>query len=137
MPRPSGPAAPDLWGRLAPLSFDEQLRAAAVDETFHTWGLCRLLQVKSGGEAREDPAAAGRLAQLALVIVREAAAFAEHQLLSFSADARAGDAGARLAGEAWWQLQLAQDAEVEVSMRRVAAAADPCNTPPLDTSDVS
>ncbi len=62
------PAAPGLWGRLAPLPFEEQLRAAAADETLHTWGLCRLLQVKSGGEAREHPAAAGRLAQLALVI---------------------------------------------------------------------
>jgi hypothetical protein len=261
------PAAPGLWGRLAPLSFDEQLRAAAADETFHTWGLCRLLQVKSGGEARKDPAAAGRLAQLALVIsehlapgydpdwvrdlralalaclgnarrllrepggaadafaaarverqagtgdpaveaevlvqealllrdqeqfaaasglleraseclaeggrsggdagrvelralivcalhesccaylagdadrnlaiVREAAALAEHQLLGHAADARVGDAGARLAGEAWWQLQFAQDAEVEVSMRRAAAAADPCHTPPQDPSDVS
>ncbi len=62
------PAAPGLWQGLAPLSFDAQLRAAAAEETLHTWGLCRLLQVKSGGEAREHPVAAGRLAQLALVI---------------------------------------------------------------------
>ncbi len=62
------PEAPALWDRLAPHPFAEQLRLAASDETLHTWGLCRFLQLQSHTEAEDRPAAAGRLAQLALTI---------------------------------------------------------------------
>jgi tetratricopeptide (TPR) repeat protein len=60
--------APALLRRLEALPYLEQLRSAAADERMHTWGLCRLLQRRSGELARERPENAAQLANLAGVI---------------------------------------------------------------------
>jgi tetratricopeptide (TPR) repeat protein len=62
--------APLLWGRLALLSVDEQLAAIDSEEDFWTWGLCRLLQLRSADQVAENPAAAAHLAALGLRVAR-------------------------------------------------------------------
>jgi tetratricopeptide (TPR) repeat protein len=65
-----GRRAPELWRRLAPRPYPEQLREVEEDEELHTWGLCQLL-LKTGREAAAtDPAQAVELANLALRVVR-------------------------------------------------------------------
>jgi tetratricopeptide (TPR) repeat protein len=61
-------AAPALARRLAELSYPQQLLAVETEERYHTWGLCRLLQLRSAEIAASDAAAAARLAALALRI---------------------------------------------------------------------
>jgi tetratricopeptide (TPR) repeat protein len=63
--------APDLWRRLEPLSYLDQLAAVENDETLHTWGLCRLLQRRSREAASERPETAAQLANLAVAISME------------------------------------------------------------------
>jgi tetratricopeptide (TPR) repeat protein len=60
--------APELWRRLKPLPYPEQLRAVEDDEAFQTWGLCRELQRRSREAARQHPRLAAQLANLALAI---------------------------------------------------------------------
>ncbi len=63
--------APRLWRRLSALAPAEQLAAVEADDDFWTWGLCRLLQLRSAdaGAARPpQPATAAHLAALALRI---------------------------------------------------------------------
>jgi tetratricopeptide (TPR) repeat protein len=61
-------AAPDLWRRLEPLPYLDQLGAIEADETLHTWALCRYLQRRSREAARERPRSAAQLANLALAL---------------------------------------------------------------------
>jgi tetratricopeptide (TPR) repeat protein len=63
-------AAPALARRLAELPYPRQLRAVETEERYHTWGLCRLLQLRSAELAASDPAGAARLAALAIRIPR-------------------------------------------------------------------
>ncbi len=64
-----GTAAPVLWQGLGALSFEEQLRAVERDESYHHWGLCRLLLAKGLEEvAAERPDRAARLAFVAIRI---------------------------------------------------------------------
>ncbi len=63
--------APRLWGLLKALAPAEQLAAVEADDDYWTWGLCRLLQLRSAeaGAARPPrPATAAHLAALALRI---------------------------------------------------------------------
>jgi tetratricopeptide (TPR) repeat protein len=61
-------AAPALARRLAELSYPQQLSAVETEERYHTWGLCRLLQLRSAEIAASDPHGAARLAALAIRI---------------------------------------------------------------------
>jgi hypothetical protein len=117
------PAAPLLWDRLEPLSFADQLRAVAGEEEFHTWGLCRLLQLKSGGVAGEHPAQAGRLAQLAVAVSdRLPAAYDPDWVCDLRALALAYLGNARrLLGEPWG----AADALAAARVERQAGTDDP------------
>jgi tetratricopeptide (TPR) repeat protein len=62
-------AAPGLWRRLEALPFRQQLAAVAGDETYQTWGFCRLLQRLSGEAAARRPPEGGRAADLASLAV--------------------------------------------------------------------
>jgi hypothetical protein len=63
--------APALWRTLEALPYPRQLEAVeAPDGGFQTWGLCRLLQHKSGELACSDPGAACHLANLAVRMPR-------------------------------------------------------------------
>jgi hypothetical protein len=62
--------APGLWRRLATQPYALQLAAVEADESFQTWGLCRLLQRRSGELASDDPESARRLANVAARIPR-------------------------------------------------------------------
>ena len=61
--------APELWRRLERLPFAEQLAAVVGDETYQTWGLCRLLQHLSGEAAARHPPDGKRAADLANLAV--------------------------------------------------------------------
>jgi len=61
-----GREAPELWERLAPLGFEEQVKLVEEDEDLHTWALCQLLLRKSQDAVFVDPAAAVNLANLAV-----------------------------------------------------------------------
>jgi tetratricopeptide (TPR) repeat protein len=61
-------AAPDLWRRLEPLAYLDQLIAVETDETLQTWAHCRYLQRRSREAARERPRMAAQLANLALAL---------------------------------------------------------------------
>jgi tetratricopeptide (TPR) repeat protein len=61
-------AVPDLWRRLEPLPYLDQLGAVEADETLQTWALCRYLQRRSREAARERPRSAAQLANLALAL---------------------------------------------------------------------
>ncbi|HEV8580655.1 MAG TPA: hypothetical protein VGX68_16440 [Thermoanaerobaculia bacterium] len=65
-----GRRAPELWSRLAELSYSEQIRAIERDEDLHAWGLCQLLLTKSREAVFTDPLKAVELANLALRVVR-------------------------------------------------------------------
>ncbi len=60
--------APELWRRLEPLPYDQQLRQVEDDGALQTWGLCRLLLRKSLDATIQRPAVAVRLAVLAVKI---------------------------------------------------------------------
>ena len=62
-------AAPEVWRRLEALTFPEQLAAVVGDETYQTWGLCRLLQRLSGEAAARRPPEPKRAADLANLAV--------------------------------------------------------------------
>ena len=59
-------AAPSLRRELAALPPGRQLAALAGDARFHTFGLAELLLAEAAAATAADPAAAGRLAELAL-----------------------------------------------------------------------
>jgi tetratricopeptide (TPR) repeat protein len=61
-------AAPALARQLAELSYPQQLLAVETEERYQTWGLCRLLQLRSAEVAASDPQGAARLAALAIRI---------------------------------------------------------------------
>ncbi|MFL6192658.1 MAG: hypothetical protein ACJ75H_00695, partial [Thermoanaerobaculia bacterium] len=61
-----GRDAPDLWARLAGLSYPDQLRDVEQAEDLHTWGLCQLLLKKSREAVFSDPLKAVELSNLAL-----------------------------------------------------------------------
>jgi tetratricopeptide (TPR) repeat protein len=63
-------AAPTLWRRLGALPYSSQLAAVEGEESYQTWGLCRLLQQRSGEASCRDPVSAARLANLAVRIPR-------------------------------------------------------------------
>jgi tetratricopeptide (TPR) repeat protein len=63
-----GPDAPDLWRRLQPLPYDQQLRQVEEDGGLHTWALCRLLLRKSLEATFHRPELAVQLAFLAVKI---------------------------------------------------------------------
>jgi tetratricopeptide (TPR) repeat protein len=60
--------APDLWQRLQPLPYDQQLRQVEEDGGLQTWALCRLLLRKSLEATSHRPALAVQLAFLAVKI---------------------------------------------------------------------
>jgi tetratricopeptide (TPR) repeat protein len=60
--------APDLWQRLQPLPYDQQLRQVEEDGGLQTWALCRLLLRKSLEATFHRPAVAVQLAFLAVKI---------------------------------------------------------------------
>ena len=61
--------APGLWRHLEVLPVRQQLAAVAGDETYQTWGFCRLLQRLSGEAAARRPPEADRAADLASLAV--------------------------------------------------------------------
>jgi tetratricopeptide (TPR) repeat protein len=63
-----GLEAPDLWQRLDPLPYDQQLRQIEEDGALQTWALCRLLLRKSLEAASHRPDLAVQLAVLAVKI---------------------------------------------------------------------
>jgi tetratricopeptide (TPR) repeat protein len=63
-----GQEAPDLWMQLVEHSYEEQVRRADEDESFHTWGLCQLLLDKSLKAGFGDPRTAVDLANLAIKV---------------------------------------------------------------------
>jgi tetratricopeptide (TPR) repeat protein len=60
--------APDLWQRLQPLPYDQQLRQVEEDGGLQTWALCRLLLRKSLEATFHRPDLAVQLAFLAVKI---------------------------------------------------------------------
>jgi tetratricopeptide (TPR) repeat protein len=60
--------APELWARIASLSYEEQLKRLKADPSLQTWGLCQLLLRKSREAGFEDPTAAVNFANLAVQI---------------------------------------------------------------------
>lgn len=60
--------APDLWQRLQPLPYDQQLRQVEEDGAFQTWALCRLLLRKSLEATFHRPELAVQLAMLAVKV---------------------------------------------------------------------
>jgi len=60
--------APDLWQRLQPLPYDQQLRQVEEDGELQTWALCRLLLRKSLESTYHRPDLAMQLAFLAVKI---------------------------------------------------------------------
>jgi tetratricopeptide (TPR) repeat protein len=60
--------APDLWQRLQPLPYDQQLRQVEEDGELQTWALCRLLLRKSLEATFHRPDLAVQLAFLAVKI---------------------------------------------------------------------
>jgi tetratricopeptide (TPR) repeat protein len=60
--------APDLWQRLQPLPYDQQLQQLEEDGGLQTWALCRLLLRKSLEATYHRPALAVQLAFLAVKI---------------------------------------------------------------------
>jgi tetratricopeptide (TPR) repeat protein len=60
--------APDLWQRLQPLPYDQQLRQVEEDGGLQTWALCRLLLRKSLEATLHRPELAVQLAFLAVKI---------------------------------------------------------------------
>ncbi len=60
--------APDLWQRLQPLPYDQQLRQVEEDDGLQTWALCRLLLRKSLEATFHRPDLAVQLAYLAVKI---------------------------------------------------------------------
>jgi tetratricopeptide (TPR) repeat protein len=60
--------APDLWQRLQPLPYDQQLRQVEEDGELQTWALCRLLLRKSLEATFHRPDLAVQLAYLAVKI---------------------------------------------------------------------
>jgi tetratricopeptide (TPR) repeat protein len=60
--------APDLWRRLEPLPYDQQLREIEQDGALQTWALCRLLLRRSLEAAGERPDLAVRLATLGVKV---------------------------------------------------------------------
>ncbi|HYL72052.1 MAG TPA: hypothetical protein VEY89_12190, partial [Candidatus Dormibacteraeota bacterium] len=62
--------APALWRQLAALPYASQLAAVEGEESYQRWGLCRLLQRRSGEASCRDPVSAARLANLAARIPR-------------------------------------------------------------------
>lgn len=63
-----GLEAPELWERLAGLSYEEQVRGVQEETELQTWGLCQLLLKKSREAGFEDPTTAVNLANLAVKI---------------------------------------------------------------------
>lgn len=63
-----GLEAPEQWGGLAGLPFEDQLKRVEEEEELHTWGLCQLLLRKSRDAVFADPATAVNLANLAVKI---------------------------------------------------------------------
>ena len=59
---------PDLWKRLQPLPYDQQLRQVEEDGELQTWTLCRLLLRKSLEATAQRPDLAVQLAVLAVKI---------------------------------------------------------------------
>jgi tetratricopeptide (TPR) repeat protein len=62
------PEATNLLARLDENPFEEQIRQVEEDESFHTWGLCRLLLRKSLEAVFDSPARALQRADLAVRI---------------------------------------------------------------------
>jgi tetratricopeptide (TPR) repeat protein len=60
--------APDLWNRLQPLPYDQQLRQVEEDGELQTWALCRLLLRESLEATVQRPEIAVQLAVLAVKI---------------------------------------------------------------------
>jgi len=60
--------APDLWHRLQPMPYDQQLRQVEEDGELQTWALCRLLLRKSLEAIFHRPDLAVQLAYLAVKI---------------------------------------------------------------------
>lgn len=60
--------APELWQRLQPLPYDQQLRQVEEDGGLQTWALCRLLLRKSLEATFHRPELAVQLAMLAVKI---------------------------------------------------------------------
>jgi tetratricopeptide (TPR) repeat protein len=63
-----GRQAVELYALLEPLAFDEQLGRVLDDESFQTWGLCRLLLKRSLEQAHAEPGHAVQLAELGVRI---------------------------------------------------------------------
>lgn len=61
-----GLEAPELWNRIAVLSYEEQVRRIDEDSELQTWGFCQLLLKKSLEAAFTDPTTAINLANLAV-----------------------------------------------------------------------
>jgi tetratricopeptide (TPR) repeat protein len=58
--------APELLDRLAGLAYTEQMALVEEDESFHTWGFCRLLLARSLASTSDEPVQAVDLANLAV-----------------------------------------------------------------------
>lgn len=65
-----GLEAPALFGRLAGLSYEDQILRIEMDEDFQTWGLCQHLLASSREAVFSDPGKGAELANLALRVVR-------------------------------------------------------------------
>jgi hypothetical protein len=115
--------APEVWNRLAALPYAEQLRAVEAEETYHTWGLCRLLERLSAVAAPEEPLRAARLANLSVRISSHLGnAYGPESVRDLRALAlgRLAEARRRLG-----ELASAQDAIDAGEMERLAGTGDP------------
>jgi tetratricopeptide (TPR) repeat protein len=100
--------APELLARLDGLSYHEQVKLVEDDESFHTWGICRLLLARSLERVCELPLEAIDLANLAVrVSAHLDQSYDPHWILDLRAQAYAHLGNARrVLGE----LRSAEDA---------------------------